>query len=282
MLFLMDINKLIKLSEKPKLFEKTETDFWDDEHISKKMLEAHLNPDWDAASRKFSTMDGSVKWLDEDIFSDKDIKIFDLGCGPGLYALRLAKRGYSVTGIDFSQRSINYAIKKAKENELDIKYIYQDYLTIDFKSEFDVIMLIFCDFGALTNSERDILLKKIYKALKPGGLFIFDVFTDKNRNESDLGRSWENTKDGFWDKKPYLALTETFLYSEADTFLDQTIVMNEDEEINIYRLFNHFYTKTTLSKVLDTFGFRKYDYYSDVSGEEYSEESETLAVVAKK
>ena len=281
-LFLMDINKLIKLSGKPKLFEKTETDFWDDEHISKKMLEAHLNPDWDAASRKFSTMDASVKWLNEDIFSDKDIKILDLGCGPGLYSSRLAKRGYSVTGIDFSQRSINYARKKAKEDELDIKYIYQDYLKIDFESEFDVIMLIFCDFGVLTNSERDILLKKIYKALKPGGLFIFDVFTDKNRNESDLGRSWEITKDGFWDKKPYLALTETFLYSEADTFLDQTIVMNEDEEINIYRLFNHFYTKSTLSKVLDKFGFRKYDYYSDVTGEEYSEESETLAVVAKK
>ncbi|MGM0437785.1 MAG: class I SAM-dependent methyltransferase [Bacillota bacterium] len=278
----MDINKLIKLSKKPKLFEKTETDFWDDEHISKKMLEAHLNPDWDAASRKFSTMDASVKWLDEDLFSNKDIKILDLGCGPGLYASRLAKQGYSVTGIDFSQHSINHARKKAKEDELDIEYIYQDYLTIDFESEFDVIMLIFCDFGALTNSERDILLKKIYKALKPGGLFIFDVFTDKNRDESDLGRSWEITKDGFWNKKPYLALTKTFLYSEADTFLDQTIVMTEDEEINIYRLFNHFYTKSTVSKVLDEFGFGEYDYYSDVTGEEYSEDSETLAVVAKK
>lgn len=282
MLFLMDINKLIKFLKKPKLFEKIETDFWDDKHISKKMLEAHLNPDWDAASRKFSTMDASVKWLDEDIFSEKDIKILDLGCGPGLYSSRLAKRGYSVTGIDFSQRSINYARKKAKENELDIKYIYQDYLTIDFESEFDVIMLIFCDFGAVTNSERDILLKKIYKALKSGGLFIFDVFTDKKKDESDLGRSWELTKDGFWNKKPHLALTETFLYSEADTFLDQTIVITEDEEINIYRLFNHFYTKLTMSKVLDEFGFRKYDYYSDVTGKEYSEESETLAVVAKK
>lgn len=34
-------------------------------------------------------------------------------------------QGYSITGIDFSERSINYAKKKAKENNLDIKYIYR-------------------------------------------------------------------------------------------------------------------------------------------------------------
>lgn len=149
------------------------------------MLEAHLDPDWDAASRKITTIDASVQWFSEDIFPEKNINILDLGCGPGLYASRLAKLGYSVTGIDYFQRSINYAREVAREENLKIKYIYQDYLTIDFKVEFDVIMLIFCDFGALTNEERDVLLKIIYNALKPGGLFIFDVFTDRNRDESD-------------------------------------------------------------------------------------------------
>ncbi|MTI49932.1 MAG: class I SAM-dependent methyltransferase [Firmicutes bacterium] len=278
----MDINKLLKLSQKPNLFEKSETDFWDDEHISKKMLEAHLNPDWDAASRKISTINSSVEWLENDIFPNKDIKILDLGCGPGLYDFKLAKRGYSITGIDFSKRSINYAKKSATESNLDIKYIYQDYLTIDFESEFDVIMLIFCDFGALTNDERDILLNKVYRALKPGGIFIFDIFTDRNRDERDLGKSWGISKDGFWNKKPYLSLTETFIYSEDDTFLDQTIVMTEDEDINIYRLFNHYYTKSTITNTLNQFGFKNHAYYSDITGKEYSEESKTLAVVTTK
>jgi len=168
----MNINELLKLSKKPKLFERSEYLFWDDPHISKKMLEAHLNPEWDAASRKISTIDKSVKWLNKEVFLNNELKVLDLGCGPGLYTSRLAELGYSVTGIDYSKRSINYANKNAAENELDIKYIYQNYLTIDFESEFDVIMLIFCDLGALTNEERDILLAKIYKALKPGGTFI--------------------------------------------------------------------------------------------------------------
>jgi 2-polyprenyl-3-methyl-5-hydroxy-6-metoxy-1,4-benzoquinol methylase len=278
----MDINKLIDSSQKPDLFAKSETDFWDEPHISKKMLESHLNPDRDAASRKFSTIEDSVNWLAEEVVPNKDIEILDLGCGPGLYASRLAKRGYSVTGIDYSKRSINYAQEQTEENKLDINYIYQDYLTMEFEAEFDVIMLIYCDLGALTNEERDELLEKIYRALKPDGIFIFDVFTDKNRDESDLGKSWEVTDGGFWSSKPYLALTETFLYSEADTFLDQTIVITEEKEISVYRIFNHFYTKATITEVLDKFGFRDHAYYSDVTGEEYDEESETLAVVTRK
>ncbi len=277
----MDISDLTALSQKPKLFERSRAKLWDDLHLSKMMLEAHLDPDWDAASRKFSTIDASVKWLSEDIFPQKNINILDLGCGPGLYASRLAKLGYSVTGIDYSQRSINYAREVAREENLKIKYIYQDYLTIDFEPEFDVIMLIFCDFGALTNEERDVLLKKIYNALKPGGLFIFDVFTDRNRDESDLGRRWEVSNNGFWSAEPYLALTETFLYPEDDTFLDQTIVITK-ADTNIYRIYDHFYTKTTISNVLNKFGYSEHKYYSDVTGAKYREESKELAVITKK
>ncbi|WP_035571656.1 class I SAM-dependent methyltransferase [Halonatronum saccharophilum] len=278
----MNIDKLIKLSKKPELFKRSNAEFWNDPHISKKMLEAHLNPDWDAASRKLETIDASVKWLSENILPNQNIKILDLGCGPGLYASRLAKRDYFVTGIDYSQRSINYAKKKVEEDKLDIKYIYQNYLTIDFEDEFDVIMLIYCDLGALINKERDILLEKVYQALKPGGIFIFDIFTDKNRDASNLRRSWEVAEDGFWSKKPYLALTETFLYPDEDTFLDQTIVMTDDKEINIYRIFDHFYTKETITDLLDKFGFRDHSYYSDLVGREYSRESKTLAIVTNK
>ncbi len=278
----MNIKKLINISKKPPLFERSKIAFWDDYHISSKMLEAHLDPEWDAASRKRSTIKRSVEWLSEDVFPSGDINILDLGCGPGLYTSRLAERGYSVTGIDYSQRSIAYARNYAHENSLDINYIYQDYLTIDFENEFEVVMLIFCDLGALSNKETNTLLEKIYRALKPGGIFIFDVFTDKNRAENDLGRNWEVNDNGFWSEKPYLALTETFLYPEANTFLNQTIVMTEEGKVNIYRLFNHYYTKETITEVLERFGFKNHCYHSDITGKEQSEESKTLAVVSRK
>jgi 2-polyprenyl-3-methyl-5-hydroxy-6-metoxy-1,4-benzoquinol methylase len=278
----MNIELLEKLSKKPKLFERSTTKFWDDEYISKKMLEAHLDPKWDAASRKHSTIDASVQWLSDEVFADQPLNILDLGCGPGLYASRLAKLGHSVTGIDISERSIEYAKKEAKRNNLNIKYIYNNYLEINYDEAFDVVLLIYCDFGALTNSERDVLLEKIYKSLKPGGLFIFDVFTNKNRSESGNNKKWDVYENGFWCENPYLELTQTFKYPENDVYLDQSIIIDSQNNISFYRNFEHIYSKKTISEVLDAFGFKSHHYFSDVTGKPYDNNSKTIALVTKK
>ena len=60
-----ELNRIVKEHLNPPLFEKgkTQEDFWDNEHISKMMLMAHLNPNWDAASRKPATIKGTCQWL---------------------------------------------------------------------------------------------------------------------------------------------------------------------------------------------------------------------------
>jgi 2-polyprenyl-3-methyl-5-hydroxy-6-metoxy-1,4-benzoquinol methylase len=118
------------------LWQRSDGPFWDDEHISKGMLEAHLNPDWDAASRKHSFIGASVKWL-SGVIPAKG-KILDLGCGPGLYAKRLSDVGYDVTGMDFSKRSIAYA----KSRDAKTEYIYKNYLELDYNAIFDAVVLI--------------------------------------------------------------------------------------------------------------------------------------------
>jgi SAM-dependent methyltransferase len=165
---------------------------------------------------------------------------------------------------------------------LDIEYKVQNFLELDYEEEFDVVLSMYCELGALTNNERDKLLKIINRALKPGGKFIFDVFTANNREQNDLGRNWEVTQKGFWDKKPYLSLNETFFYPEADTYLNQIIVVNEDEEISLYRVFEHFYNKETITKVLNKFGFINPSFYSDLTGQKYTPGSKNLAVVTEK
>ena len=56
-----------------------------------------------------------------------------------------------------------------------IKYIYKNYLEIDYTNEVNLITLIYCDFGVFSDLQRDLLLQKVYHALKHGGKFIFDV-----------------------------------------------------------------------------------------------------------
>ena len=48
------LNKIFQSLEKPLLYQKTEGEFWNDKHISKQMLKAHLDPEFEGASRKLS------------------------------------------------------------------------------------------------------------------------------------------------------------------------------------------------------------------------------------
>ncbi|WP_345305315.1 hypothetical protein [Candidatus Villigracilis saccharophilus] len=57
------ISQLIELQQNPEPFAPGELLFWNDPHISKQMLDAHLDPNIEAASRKPETIDRSVKWL---------------------------------------------------------------------------------------------------------------------------------------------------------------------------------------------------------------------------
>src|SRR5512133_397918 len=125
------IAQLLNLQKKPELFTPGETLFWDDPHISAHMLAAHLDPEIEAASRRLETIDRSVQWLIETLRLQSGDSILDLGCGPGLYASRLAHAGICVTGVDYSNRSVEYATRYAEENNLKITYRYENYLELN-------------------------------------------------------------------------------------------------------------------------------------------------------
>lgn len=274
-------NELKKYTTKPKLYAPSTNKFWDDEHISKCMLEAHLNPNWDAATRKHEFLDKSVNWISEVAPSSQYNFLLDLGCGPGLYAERFNSAGYSVTGIDFSKRSIAYAKEQTLLNKSNIEYHYQNYLTIDYIEQFDVITLIYCDYAVLSITDRLTLLKKIYQALKPNGKFIFDVFTPLMRKKRS--RSWDYYEDGgFFSEKPHICLESVYQYDDEDnTELVQSIVITE-KTVNCYNIWDHFFTKEALISEIQPIGFNTFEFYGDIAGTEFSDTGETICSVFTK
>lgn len=91
----------------------------------------------------------------------------DLGCGYGRHSLELAKRGYKVVGLDYSGYMINLARKKAKKENLNIKFIKGDMRKINFENHFDYVLSFFTSFGYFTKeSERLRVIKEVYRALK--------------------------------------------------------------------------------------------------------------------
>ena len=251
---------------------------WDDEHISKGMLEAHLDPAMDAASRSPAFLDQSVRWIAALAPPPQFPRLLDLGCGPGLYAERFAKAGYSVTGVDFSRRSIAYAQERAAISGSDIAYRCQDYLTLEYTEQFDVITLIMGDYAVLSLANRLALLEKARRALKPGGKFIFDVFTPKLRREEC--RSWQfHESGGFFSEKTHLLLEEVYQYDDGDkTELRRSIVVTDDD-VKCHNVFDHFFTKESLLSEIQPAGFTGLALYGDAAGAEYSESGETICAV---
>ena len=249
---------------KPVLYEKGNSVMWTDNHISKQLLDVHLNSEIDLASRKTTTIKSTVDWILENSDLSK-LNILDLGCGPGLYSEILAREGHKVTGVDFSSHSIKHAKKEAEKKNLNIIYLNENYLELSLaENTFDLVILIYTDFGVLLPQERDQLLGIIKNVLKPKGTFIFDVLNDKDIETKTSPKSWEVSEQGFWKDKPYLALSDSYLYEEERVILYQHILMDEQENIDLYRFWTHFFSHSDLSKILNDHGFLKVDFYEDV------------------
>jgi len=133
--------ELESINERPKPFQfYTASDLWTDEHTSKQMLSFHLNEAIDVSSRNAEFITRSVDWIATEFNIGRGYKIADFGCGPGLYAARLAKRGANVTGIDFSGSSIEYAKDIAAREQLNISYVNHNYLEFETEDQFDLVL----------------------------------------------------------------------------------------------------------------------------------------------
>ncbi len=267
-----------RAAQRPPLFAKGEPLFWDDPYISSQMLKAHLDPGTDAASRKHETIDRSVDWMVRQLGLRPGDRVLDLGCGPGLYCTRLAQRGLGVTGVDYSRRSIEHARSEAGRLGLAIDYRLGDYLNMDFWEEFDAAFLIYCDLGALSDDDRDCLLGRVPRALRPGGRFVFDVWTPRYFKAHEESR-WEFREGGFWSPEPYLCLYRRFHYSDAAAYCHQYSVFIGSTEPKIYRVWDHVYTPATLEPVLQAAGLEVEAVFGNLDGAPYTADSDCLGVV---
>ncbi|MCD8350920.1 MAG: class I SAM-dependent methyltransferase [Planctomycetaceae bacterium] len=265
----------------PPPFHRGSANFWDEPHISEQLLKAHLDPNFEGASRKLGFIDRSVAWITASLPPDRHRDLLDVGCGPGLYAERLHDNGYHVTGIDFSRRSIDYAREQAKRTGRTIEYRYGNYLEMDYAECFDLAMLIYCDYGALSPGEGARLLRLIHNSLRDGGTVLLDVFTMAKLAGFREERGWSSHENGgFWRPDSHFTIQNNCIYDQRTT-LEQTVVVSR-ESTQPYYIWHRYFDRETIAAELAEAGFHNFAFFSDVTGVLFSEGSETLAIRAQK
>jgi len=260
-----------------KLFQKSIESIWTDGHISKSLLEAHLDESSDAASRKHNSRLDIVNWINSKIRPNSNI--IDLGCGPGLYAYELGKLEHNVMGIDFNRKSIDYALKN-KFISGKVEYQYLDYIKDDIQGRYDVGMMIFCDFGALIPDDQKIILQRINNLLTDDGIFIFDVFGKSEIKNKKSNRNWyiSNGND-FWSKDPYILMEEIKLFEKEFALGTRYYLLNQkDGKIKEYIMWDQYYDENILKELMSKNGFE----IMEISKDTINYKEETLLIMVKK
>lgn len=94
-------------------------------------------------------------------------KVLDLGCGPGLFSILLAKHGVEVIGIDYSAGMVEKAADNASIEGVSAKFLKMDAQSLEFEDNtFDAVVTRNV-FWALERPEK--CYSEIARVLKNGG-----------------------------------------------------------------------------------------------------------------
>ena len=110
---------------------------------------------------------------------EKGMKVLDVGCGTGLFSIRLAEMGCKVTGIDVSPDMLAIAKDKVKQKNLDVDFREMDVYDLDFADEsFDAVFsMATFEFVKLPQKAYD----QMFRVLKKDGKMLIGTINKDSR-----------------------------------------------------------------------------------------------------
>lgn len=116
--------------------------------------------------------------------------VVDLGCGSGILARHLVEAGYSVSGIDTSGAMVALARTRAPHAEFRVGSFVSTAIPSCIAVTATGEVLNYCFDPANDNGARAELFGRVYRALVPGGLWLFDVAGPERMRPGDAHRTF--------------------------------------------------------------------------------------------
>jgi SAM-dependent methyltransferase len=118
--------------------------------------------------------------------------VLDLGCGSGIWAVKLAARGWQVTGIDFVRKALRRARERAREAGIDVTLVKGDVTKLRSTGVGSGFPLLI-DFGLfhdeLTNEKRVAMGREVSAVAAPGATRLMLAWAPGRRGPLPRGAS---------------------------------------------------------------------------------------------
>jgi len=206
----------------------------------------------------------------------EDGAALDLCCGPGRYAVLLAERGLTVTGVDRTPFLLDKARKRAAAANVTVEWVQEDMRNFIRPGAFDLVINMFTSFGYFDDKDEDIaVLRNVHQSLKPGGVFLMDTM-----GKERLARIFHRTTADELDD-------DTLLVQRHEIFDDWTRIRNEwilinGDSVRTFRFHHTIYSGQELKDRMRGVGFSDVSLYGDLEGNEYGPDAARLIAVARK
>jgi len=122
-----------------------------------------------------------VQFIVDELNLSAPNRILDLGCGTGRHSIGLAKRGYKITGVDWSSGMLDEAKRESMQAGVSVEWVCEDAKKYRSAAPFDAALYL-CEgsFGLILKGEdpkehNRAILQTLYESLKPGAKTIFTV-----------------------------------------------------------------------------------------------------------
>jgi len=218
--------------------------------------------------------DSQVEFIERIVPLKKGQKILDLACGFGRHAIALARRGYSVTGYDQSEDYIATAREEAGKAGVDVTFQRMDIRSLDEDEAFDVVLSMSTALAFYSDEVNRDILRRVYRALKPGGRFLFD--------QANIFRIARMFGDGRMDGNHKLLDGRT--HTMKSSFDPETCVASRrstlDGEESGWDL--RYYTLPEFRTLTGGLGFRFLRVFGDYDDVPYQAESERMIALLGK